>query len=96
MNAPTGPWLIDLFGDDLAWVAGLTIPALPADAPPARKLHERWRAILAGQATPDDPGIAALGPAAVAATKKLFVENPPSAQPAQPTAQPTPTPTPAK
>jgi hypothetical protein len=75
MSAPTGQWLIDLFGDDLAWVGGLALPQLPYDAPPARQLHERWRAILSGQATPDDPAIAALGPAAVRATKALFVEH---------------------
>jgi len=66
------PWLVDLFGDDLAWVAGVTVPPLPATAPAARKLHARWRAILSGAATPEDPEIAALGEIAVKATRELF------------------------
>jgi len=81
LTADTSPALYDLFGDDLAWVAGIAIPPLADDAPPARKLHERWRAILSGSATPDDPAIAALGPAAVRATKALFVETPPPGAP---------------
>jgi hypothetical protein len=71
-DTPVGPWLLDLFGDDLAWVAGIPIPALPADAPMPRRLHAKWRAILEGKAKPDDPEIAAMGPAAVEATKALF------------------------
>jgi hypothetical protein len=76
-DTPPGPWLYDLFGDDLAWVAGLP------DAPMPRKLHAKWRAILTGHGTPDDPDIAALGERAVAATKALFVAKPEkSAEPA--------------
>jgi hypothetical protein len=78
-----GPWLYDLFGDDLAWVAGLPDAPLAADAPMPRKLHAKWRAILTGHGTPDDPDIAALGERAVAATKALFVAKPEkSAEPA--------------
>lgn len=75
MLQPTGGWLLDLFGDDLAWVAGIEAAPLPAHAPAARRLHARWRAILSGSATPDDPEIAALGASAVAATRALFVET---------------------
>ena len=71
-DAPPGPWLLELFGDDLAWVAGLEIPVV--DGPPARKLHALWRELLSGppSITKDDPRIAALGPAAVAATAGLL------------------------
>ena len=72
-----GPWVLELFGDDLAWVAGLPIQPLAADAPIARRLHAKWRAILSGTATPTDPDIAAFGPAAVNATHELFVESGP-------------------
>ncbi len=81
--APIGPWLLDLFGDDLAWVAGVALPPLPTDAPAARKLHAKWRAILVGAGTPNDPDVAALGPSAVRATRALFVETKP--EPAAPT-----------
>ena len=73
-----GPWVLELFGDDLAWVAGIPIPALAANAPIARRLHAKWREILAGDATPNDPDIAAFGPLAVEATRKLFVETKPA------------------
>ncbi|HEY5947267.1 MAG TPA: hypothetical protein VIV40_17305 [Kofleriaceae bacterium] len=72
---PPGDWLIDVFGDDLAWVAGVPIPTLDDHAPIARRLHAKWREILLGKSTPDDPAIAALGPRAVAATKALFTEK---------------------
>lgn len=68
-DARPGPWLLDLFGDDLAWVAGLPQPTV--DGPPARKLHALWRELLSGKITADDPAFAALGPAAVEATKRL-------------------------
>lgn len=71
-----GPWLYDLFGDDLAWVAGLPDAPVAADAPMPRRLHAKWRAILSGKGTPDDPDIAALGDRAVTATKALFVATP--------------------
>ena len=69
---PPGPWLYDVFGDDLAWVAGLPIPAVDASAPMARRLHAKWREIIAGKAKPDDAAIAAMGPRAVQATQTLF------------------------
>jgi hypothetical protein len=65
-----GPWLLELLGDDLAWVAGIEQPAV--DGPPARRLHALWRELLAGKRTADDPEIAALGPAAVTATNQLI------------------------
>ena len=72
---PTGPWLLALFGDDLAWVAGLP----PPDAVPeshSRQLHAAWRQLLGGQIAPDDPAITTLGPAAIAATEKLVAAVP--------------------
>ncbi len=69
-----GPWLIDIFGDDLAWVAGLAVPAVDDHAPIARRLHAKWREIILGKLKPDDPSITALGPSAVAATKELFAK----------------------
>jgi hypothetical protein len=74
-TTPPGAWLLELFGDDLAWVAGLPISAVAADAPMPRRLHAKWRAILSGTAKPDDADIAAMGPEAVKATRELFVET---------------------
>ena len=65
-----GPWSLELFGDDLAWVAGLPQPVV--EGPPARRLHGLWRELLAGTRQPGDPEIAALGPAAVRATAELL------------------------
>jgi len=62
-------WRLELFGDDLAWVAGIDQPLV--EQPPARKLHGLWREVLAGRLPADDPAIAALGPEAVAATREL-------------------------
>lgn len=67
-----GPWQRELFGDDLAWVAGLDAPALPDDAPRARRLHALWRQLLTGTLAKDDPQIAALGTAAVTATRTML------------------------
>ncbi|NVB79883.1 MAG: hypothetical protein HOV81_15915, partial [Kofleriaceae bacterium] len=72
---PVGPWLLDLYGDDLAWIAGLPEPELPADAPMPRRLHAKWREILTGRTTPDDPAIAAMGLPAIIATRTRFVAN---------------------
>lgn len=69
LGSAEGPWLLELFGDDLAWVAG--IPQPDAEAPPERKLHALWRKLWRKQIARDDPGIRALGPAAVQATKAL-------------------------
>jgi hypothetical protein len=91
IGTDVGSWLLDLFGDDLAWVGGIAIPDLPANAPPARRLHAKWRAILSGTATPNDPDIAPLGPAAVKATRELFVETkPPEPTMAEPSEPATP------
>ena len=64
-----GTWRLELFGDDLAWVAGIDQPLV--DAPPSRRLHGLWRELLGGKRTIGDPEIAAMGPAAVAATQEL-------------------------
>ncbi len=69
----TGTWLLDLFGDDLAWVAGIEQPLV--DAPPSRRLHGLWRELLSGQRAADDPEIAALGPAAIRATADLVASR---------------------
>ena len=69
LGTPAGWWMLDLFGDDLAWVAGLDAPDVAF--PPERRLHALWRKLLAGAIEPDDPAIVALGPAAVAATAEL-------------------------
>jgi hypothetical protein len=66
-----GPWMLDLFGDDLAWVAGMKVEDPPQDAPTARRLHALWRRLLAGTIKADDPAIAALGQRAVTATADL-------------------------
>lgn len=77
---PASPrWRLDLFGDDLAWVAGIDQPLV--DAPPARKLHGLWRELLSGVRAADDPDIAALGPEAVAATRELLAATRPSPAP---------------
>lgn len=69
LDTPVGPWMLELFGDDLAWVAGLEQPDV--DAPPPRRLHALWRRLLSGQINAEDPAIAALGPEALAATAEL-------------------------
>jgi len=68
---PRGPWLIDTFGDDLAWVANIPQADPPIDAPMPRKLHALWRKIFINHIKADDPQIAALGAAAVAATAEV-------------------------
>jgi hypothetical protein len=77
-GTPVGPWLLDLLGDDLAWVAGVDQPDV--DAPPARRLHTLWRKLLTGQIKVGDPAIVALGPEAVAATAALVEPPPPPKQ----------------
>jgi len=69
---PPGAWMLDLFGDDLAWAAGLEPPVV--EVPRERKLHGLWRALWRGEISPDDPSIAALGPDAVRATTELVDE----------------------
>jgi hypothetical protein len=73
-----GPWLADAFGDDLAWMAAIHQPALPLTAPMPRKLHALWRQIFEGTLQPGAPEIAALGPAAVAATTEMWKELAPA------------------
>jgi hypothetical protein len=74
LGTSVGPWLLDTFGDDLAWVVGIDVPELPEGEipPPPRKLHALWRKLLTNTIKPDDPQIAALGPAAVEATAALL------------------------
>jgi hypothetical protein len=69
---PPGDWMLDVFGDDLAWVGGIPIPPVDDHAPLARRLHAKWRDVILGKLKPDDPSITALGPRAVAATRELF------------------------
>lgn len=66
------PWLADLLGDDLAWVAGLPPPTLDDHAPLPRRLHALWRAVLAGSMAADDPSLQALGVAAARATARML------------------------
>lgn len=75
---PRGPWLVDAFGDDLAWMAAIQQPKLPLTAPMPRRLHALWQQIFEGKLKPDAPEIAALGPAAVAATSEMVKELLPS------------------
>jgi hypothetical protein len=75
---PRGPWLADAFGDDLAWMAAIQPPALPLTAAMPRRLHALWRQMFEGRLKPDAPEIAALGPAAVAATTEMVKELSPS------------------
>ena len=70
-GTPPGHWLLDVFGDDIAWVAGIDQPDPPSDAPPARRLHALWRKLLTGAIKADDPAITALGPIATKATAAL-------------------------
>lgn len=71
---PPGRWLLDVFGDDLAWVAGLDAPHAQASEPMPRKLHALWTEIFLGKRKPDDAAITALGPEAVAATNEMIKE----------------------
>ncbi len=70
LGVPPGPWLLDLVGDDLAWVCGLDTP--PVSGPAPRALHARWVALWGATLTPEDPSIVALGPDAVVATRELL------------------------
>ena len=67
-----GPWLADVFGDDLAWMAAIKQLPPPPTAPMPRRLHALWRQIFEGTLKPDAPAISALGPEAVAATKEMW------------------------
>ena len=71
-DVPIGTWKLELFGDDLAWVAGIDLPELAVDAPAPRRLHALWRKLLTGAIKVDDPAITALGPIAIAATAELI------------------------
>jgi hypothetical protein len=70
---PPGPWLLDLLGDDLAWVAGIDQPMV--EHPRERKLHGLWRALWRGEIQRDAPAITELGPAAVQATDEMLKKN---------------------
>jgi hypothetical protein len=69
---PLGPWTVDVFGDDLAWIANIPLADPPAGAPMPRQLHALWRKLLIGAIKPDAPELAALGPTAVAATAEMI------------------------
>jgi hypothetical protein len=68
------PWLGALFGDDLAWQAGLEIPAPPESAVFERRLHGAWRSLLSGRLDPGSPLVLDLGREAAVATSRLMVE----------------------
>lgn len=57
-----------LFGDDLAWVAGLDVPEATADDVPERRLAAAWRGLLTGSRVPEDPGLFVFGREAEIAT----------------------------
>ncbi len=65
-------WVLDLFGDDLAWVAGLPQP--DASWPPERALHALWRKVWRGELAPNDPAIIALGVQPAIATLVMLAE----------------------
>lgn len=88
LGTPPGRWQLDLFADDLAWVAGIDAPAIAQ--PPERQLHALWRQVWAGALPADAPAITTLGPAAVAATSVMRRELTPS--PASEPAVPAPAP----
>ncbi|HUH02690.1 MAG TPA: hypothetical protein VML75_11910, partial [Kofleriaceae bacterium] len=46
------PWERALFGDDLAWSAGLPAPELPVDTARERFVHRAWRGVLEGALEP--------------------------------------------
>jgi hypothetical protein len=74
-NAPLPPdALPELFGDDLAWVAGLPAAPLTASSPPERRLHALWREMLGGARKPDDPAILAFGIDAGRATARMLAD----------------------
>lgn len=75
LGTPPGPWQLDLFGDDLAWVGGLALPELRATDAAPRRLHALWCEVVAKKLGADDARIAALGPAAVAATTAMLAET---------------------
>jgi hypothetical protein len=69
---PGERWELELFGDDLAWVAGLPQP--DASWPAERVLHALWRKIWRGELSPSDPAITALGLRAIVATQVMLAE----------------------
>jgi hypothetical protein len=73
LGGPPGErWVIELFGDDLAWVAGLPQPE--AEGPAERVLHGLWRKVWRGELAPDDPAILRLGIDAALATREMLAE----------------------
>ncbi len=71
LGGPPGErWVLELLGDDLAWVAGLPQP--DATWPAERVLHALWRKVWRGELDPHDPSIAALGWPAVFATHEML------------------------
>jgi hypothetical protein len=96
-GGPPGPWMLELLGDDLAWVAGIELDKPAAEAPAERRLHALWRALLLGKIRRQDPALVALGPVASAATDAMLAalaepvaepKAPPPAPPTIPTSPP--------
>ena len=52
---------LDVFGDDLAWMANIPLADPDITASKPKRLHALWRKIFFGQLKPDSPEIAALG-----------------------------------
>lgn len=71
---PIGPRstaTLDVFGDDLAWIANIPLADPPITAPMPKRLLALWRKIFLGTVKPDSPDIAQLGSAAVDATRAM-------------------------
>jgi hypothetical protein len=71
---------LDVFGDDLAWIANIPLADPPITAPMPKRLHSMWRKIFLGTLKPDAPEIAQLGSAAVVATNAMVKTLLPSAE----------------
>ncbi|MEO8842193.1 MAG: hypothetical protein ABI591_05270 [Kofleriaceae bacterium] len=74
---------LDVFGDDLAWIANIPLADPPITAPMPKRLHGLWRKILIGTLKPDAPDIAQLGSGAVEATNAMMTALRPEKKTAQ-------------
>lgn len=67
-------WQSALLGDDLAWIAGLSLEPLPRTAAPERVVHRAWQRVLTGELEPGTDELAALGKDADIATGVMLAE----------------------
>ena len=67
-------WMTDLFGDELAWRAGLPPLRTGGGDTFEEELHARWRALLSGEVEPGSPELLDAGRDAALATTRLLVE----------------------